>query len=603
MPKQSPEPSVPWQREFTHLAMTRRRLLGRAVAAGGALAAATRGASTLAAPGVSSAIDQRAQSAGALRIFYPNFPVLDPQVVTNGMWFAAAALLEGLVTLGPSGTEAVPAAAEKWDVSADGKTYTFTLRSDAVWSNGEPVTAQDFEWTYKRLLTPQGAGTGVTLGANSYQPILRIVGAVDYQSGILTDWSKVGIKATSAQQLEFQLENPNAEFPLLLVHPSMLPMNPKAVEAKPKDWQLPGNWVGNGPFSPTAWTVNTSMTITANDKYRDHANVGLKTVQARLYEGVLDTAAVSYESGEVDIVGLPLADLIRYEADPTLSKQVMSVTGGTVAYLAVLRSKNPILENVKVRQALAMGLDREAIAKTSPATKPGAQLVPDSLKGWDKADNIPFNPDQAKKLLGDAGYPDGKGFPEMKILCSSTNPQMEAMADIWGKTLNIKVKLDVVEAGVYVERRWQVQEENYIGFYFGTYGSTPTWSTWAANLWGPEFTQQFSMKAADWAAYQKIQNDTSLKPAEKTKQLDDYLAAHASKEAISYGDTVDKAFQSTDPAEQQSLLRQAAKIRQETYLFIPVLYIGNFYAVKPTVKGIHLLPGGLPYYFKSITNG
>ncbi len=561
------------------------------------------GASALAAPGFTGAIGQRAQSAGALRIFYPNFPVLDPQVVTNGMWFAAAALLEGLVTLGPSGTEAVPAAAEKWDVSADGKTYTFTLRSGATWSNGDPVTAQDFEWTYRRLLTPQGGGTGVTLGANSYQSILRIVGAVDYQSGILTDWSKVGIKATSAQQLDIQLENPNAEFPLLLVHPSMLPMSPKLVEAKPKDWQLPENWVGNGPFSPTAWTVNTSITLAANETYWDHANVGLKSVQARLYEGVLDTAAVSYESGEVDIVSLPLADLIRYQADPTLSKQVVSVSGGTVAYLAVLRSKNPILEDVKVRQALALGLDREAIAKTSPATKPGAQLVPDSLKGWDQADNIPFDPDQAKQLLSDAGYPDGKGFPELKILCTSTNPQMEALADIWGKTLNIKVKLDVVETGVYVERRWQVQDENTVGFYFGTYGSTPTWSTWAANLWGPQFTQQFSMKAADWAAYQKIQNDSSLKPAEQTKQLEDYLAAHASKEAITYGDTVNKAFQSADPAEQQSLLRQAAKIRQETYLFIPVLFIGSFYAVKPTVKGINLLPGGLAYYFKSITNG
>ena len=154
----------------------------------------------------------------------------------------------------------------------------------------------------------------------------------------------------------------------------------------------------------------------------------------------------------------------------------------------------------------------QTIAGVNPATRPGAQLVPDSLAGWSTDDNIPADVEQAKQILADAGYPERRGLPgaEDPVRRHATNVQLEALADTWQKNLGIKVALDMQEAGVYVERRWAVQEEDYIGFYFGTFGSTPTWSTWAANLWGPQFIQEFSLVSADWAEYQAIQANQDL---------------------------------------------------------------------------------------------
>jgi oligopeptide transport system substrate-binding protein len=581
--------------------LTRRTLLGSAAAAG---AATTLGMArpAWAAPGFRNrAREANAQDGAVFRMFYPNFPTLDPQIVTNGMWFDAEGLLEGLVQLGVAGTEAVPAAAESWVASEDGLTYTFTLR-ETIWSNGDPVTAQDFVWTYTRLLTAQGSAAGVTLGANSYQPILQIVGAVDHLNGVITDFNEVGIKALDDKTLEFSLLTANAEFPILLTHPSMLPLHPASVEAT-DDWILPENWVGNGAFVPTEWTVNTNIVLAPNASYWDAANVTLAGIDVQLYEGENTQAAAAYESGEVDLVTLSIADLSRYQADPALAEELAAAEGGSVGYLATLRSKNPILEDTNIRKALALSIDRETIASVNPATRPGPQLCPDSLAGWSEEDSIPYDLEQAKQILADAGYPDGEGFPELKILFggSQTNVQLEALADTWQQNLGITVALDMQEPGVYVERRWAVQEEDYIGFYFGTFGSTPTWSTWAANLWGPQFIQEFSLKSADWAEYQAIQADQDMPPAEKSAALADIRATRSSEGALAFGAAVEEAFTIPDPAGQQAALQDAAVVRQETYLIIPIYYGDLYYAIKPTVGGVDLIPGGLHFYYKSIT--
>ena len=520
------------------------------------------------------------------------------------MWFASEGLLEGLVTLSSTGTEAIPAAAKSWDVSKDGRTYTFTLR-DAKWSNGDPVSAKDFEWTYERLLTASGGSTGVTTGANPYQPILRITGAVDHLNGVISDWAKVGIKAVDDKTLEFKLDSANAEFPIMLTHPSMLPLHPKSVAAS-DDWIQPANFIGNGPFVPTEWTVNAKIVLAPNKNYWDVANVKLAGVEAMLMEGVNTQASTAYESGEVDIVALPLADLLRFQADPELSKDLHVESNRSVGYLATLRSKNPLLEDVNIRKALSLSLDRQTVALSNPTTRPGPQLVPDSLKGWNASTSTPDDVDQAKQILADAGYPDGKGFPEIKILFggTQTNVQIEALADTWQKRLGIKVKLDMQEAGVYVERRWAVQEADYVGFYFGTYGSEPTWSSWAANLWGPQFIEEFSLKSADWAAYQSIQNDQTLKPADKAAQLMEMRDTKSSEGALAYAAKVDEAFTLADPDQQRTRLQDAAVIRQETYLIIPVFYGDQYYAIKPTVSGVDLIPGErLTYYKPIVKNG
>jgi ABC-type transport system substrate-binding protein len=588
------------QRELRDHAMTRRRLLRHTAVSSAAVAAGSLANIASASPDAGSRPSRAAaQDPGVFSIYATNFADLDPQLITDGMWFVGTSLLEGLVLADEAGSAPIPGAAEEWTVSDDGLTYSFTMREGAKWSNGDPVTANDFEWTYQRLLTP-GAQTGVTKGAKSYQPILGIAGAEAFLAGTTTDWAEVGIKTTEEKTLEITLENPNAEFLLLMTHPSMLGLWP-GIEEIGNDWALPENWVGNGPFIPTEWVMNATLKLAPNENYWDAANVFLPTVEVQLVTGTNDTAAVAYESGEVDAISMPAAELVRYQADPELSKQLHSIGGASVWYLAVLRSKNPVMEDVRVRQALALSIDRETLAQTNPAVRPGTQLVPDSVPGWDASFDVTYDPDKAKQLLADAGFPDGEGFPELTILRGGSSSVLEeALIDLMSKTLNITVKLDVVEAGTYVERRWQVQEEDYAGYYFGSYGSPPAWSAWAANLWGPQFTEEFSLPAEVFAEYSAIQNNPDLDPIERDKQLAAIRQESASEGAKAYTAKAEEAAQNADPEEQIALYKEAARLRQDTYLFVPLVWSDQYWAVKPYIENFHLHPGGRAYYLRGV---
>src|SRR5699024_3438846 len=150
-----------------------------------------------------------------------------------------------------------PALPESWDVSEDELTYTFHLR-EANWSNGDPISADDAVWSFQRLLSPTGAGSGYTTGASSYLPSAQIKGAADYQSGALDSWDDVGISAPDESTVVIELEDPNPDLLLNMTHYSMSVLHPATVEAEPQDWTLPENWVGNGPYVLTNWVPNST---------------------------------------------------------------------------------------------------------------------------------------------------------------------------------------------------------------------------------------------------------------------------------------------------------------------------------------------------------
>ncbi|MGH3728304.1 MAG: peptide ABC transporter substrate-binding protein [Micromonosporaceae bacterium] len=544
--------------------------------------------------------DAEGDGGGSITVQTTNFPILDPQVVTNGMWASAQGLLEGLVLQNKEGTDVVPGVAEKWQASEDGLTYTFQLREDAQWSNGDSVTAQDFEWTYKRMLTP-GKGAGVTLGANSFQPGLGIAGAADHMGGALKDWSEVGIKATGERELTFTLAARNPDFLMGLTHPSMLPLHPDTVEKHPKDWQTPKHWVGNGPFNLDGWVKNSRMTLTRNKHYWDPENVHLDTVNIRLIEGDLPT--VGYENGEVDITMLNTEDVIRFDADAELKNAVRKTSPNVVAYLALLRSQNKALQDPQVREALSVGLDREKVAKNIPGAEPGPSLLPGSLPGWDAKVATETDIARAKELLADAGYPNGKGLPEIKImsgLAGTSTPAIDAIVDIWQEELGVKVKADTLEAGVYVEKRWQVHPDDYAGFYYGTFSGNVTWPYYAGVLWGPQFLAEFSLPPDVWARYQKIQNDKKLDPAKMNAQLAALRDKHASPEAKKYGELVTEANAAETAEEQVRLYQEAELARSSSHLILPVSWNSTMYAVRSSLEGVNLRPTLDGYYFKGI---
>ncbi|GAB3753540.1 peptide ABC transporter substrate-binding protein [Microlunatus parietis] len=568
----------------------------------GALGIAATGTWSLTGCNIFGSQPQQQEGAKTLRIAYTTVETVDPQVITNGMWILTRGILEGLVTQTETGDSVNPATAESWEISDDNLTYTFKLRENAKWSNGDPVTAHDFEATYKRLFTPSGASAGgTTLGANSYQASTGIKGAVEFLSGALTDWSQVGVKATGDKELVITLANPNPDLLPALSHPSLLPLHMKTVEEKPDDWQKPPNFITNGPYAVTNWVMNSTLDLVPNENYWDRGQVFYDNIQVQLIEATASgTQTVPYENNETDIVGIPDVDVQRFQKDPELSKHLKVVENYSVAYLAKLRSENPALEDIRVRQALSMAMSRDTLAGVVTGAKAGQTLVPGRVKGWDDSFALGEDIEQAKRLLAEAGYPDGKGLPEIRILAGVDSPIVAALADVWQKNLGIKVRPDIVESGVYVERRWQVQKGDYIGFYFGTFAGLPTWPTYTGSLWSPIDVQKFSLPSASWAQYQKIEQDKELDAGTKNKQLAALLKEKSSPGSREMADLVAKGYSEPDDAKRLAIFKEAAGVREQESLYIPVLWLSVYFAVRPTIEGIVMRAYPDYFYLKGL---
>ena len=254
----------------------------------------------------SSGANHAAISDGAqeLTYQYTAFSQLDPQRVSDGAPIAGQDLLEGMVTPDAAGTGVLPATADRWTVSPDGTVYTFHIRSDARWSDGTPVTAQDFAWTYKRLLTPSTSALDNLYGSSSYQTSLGIRNAVKFQLGKVTDWSQVGVKALDPSHLRITLEQPNASFLQGMAYTSMVPLPEKNLDRFPFAWQTAAHWVGNGPFVMSSWTPNSSMVLVPNERYWDRKDVHLKRVNISMAQLSDAQVRARYRNKTVDIAAL-----------------------------------------------------------------------------------------------------------------------------------------------------------------------------------------------------------------------------------------------------------------------------------------------------------
>lgn len=394
---------------------------------------------------------------------------LDPRKST-GMPEAKieANLFEGLMTHGKDGT-ITAGVAEKWNVSQDGKVYTFTIRANAKWSNGDPVTAHDFEYTWKKTLDPNFA-------SKYAQQLYFISGAEEYNCG-KGSVSAVGVKAIDDKTLQVTLAQPTPFFLSVLAHHAYYPVNKKVDESNPKWMVDPKTFVGNGPFMMKSWTHNSKIETVKNPNYWDAANVKMEQLDFLLTDNNA-TALSMYDSGQADYVdALAPADLQRLLKEGTL-KTAPYLTNN---YYAFNTTKAPF-DNVKVRKAFSLAVDREAIVKNlnngSVAAygfvPPG---VPDAEKGSDfrkTGGNLIKNADvaEAKKLLAEAGYPDGKGLPPITLIYNTNEVHKavaEAIQEMWKKNLGVSVELQNQEWKVFLQNRktgnYQIARHGWVGDY------------------------------------------------------------------------------------------------------------------------------------------
>ena len=380
---------------------------------------------------------------------------LDPHIVTGVTEdHILRALLEGLVSEDPVDLHPVPGVAERWDISPDGKIYTFHLRANAKWSNGDPVTATDFIRSYKRALTPELA--------NEYDYMFfYVVNAENFQKKKITNFDEVGFKAIDDRTLQITLNNATSYFLSLLNHHSWFPVHIPTVEKfgnpyqRGNRWTRPENYVSNGPFVLSEWKVNTVIAVKKNPLYWDANTVKLQGIRFYPIER-LDTEERAFRSGQVHkTYKIPLTKIAYHkEHNPDLLKQAPYL--GT--YFYSLNVTNAAFRDKRVRQALAMSIDREAIVKT--VTRGGEiaaySFTPPNTIGYTAEAKITYDIQRAKKLMAEAGYPDGKGFPKTELLYNTLESHKiiaEALQQMWKNNLGIDITLRNEEWKVYLDSK------------------------------------------------------------------------------------------------------------------------------------------------------
>ena len=408
---------------------------------------------------------------------------LDPQIVTGVTeHHLIMALQEGLVIEDPQDLHPIPGVAEKWDISADGKVYTFHLRQNAKWSNGQPVTAQDFLAAYRRILTP-------SLASQYAYMHFVVKNAEAFNQGKLKDFSQVGFAAPDDFTFIITLESATPYLLSLMCHVSWFPVHVPTVAkfgdpyqritmradgkggAQGNQWTRPGNYVGNGPFVLAEWKENEVIIVKRSPTYWDAANVKLDAIHFHAIVSQ-ETEEREFRAGNLHITEtLPPAKIDVYKKH---HPELLKIDPYLGVYFYRINVTQPPLNDKRVRRALCMALDREAIVKyvTRGGQLPANSLVPPNTAGYNGTARVPSDLAAAQKLLAEAGYPGGKGLPPIEILYNTQESHKtiaEAIQQMWKKELGVDARLQNQEWKVYLDSQktmnYQVCRAGWIGDY------------------------------------------------------------------------------------------------------------------------------------------
>ncbi len=371
---------------------------------------------------------------------------LDPALITGQPEMRVAdALFEGLTSF-DAAAKPIPGVAERWEISPDGRVYTFYLRPDACWSNGDPVTAGDFVRSWRRVLDP-------VTGSEYASQLYHLRNGRAFNQGELPDFFQVGVRALDPLTLEVTLENPTPYFLDLCALVTLLPVHAATLERFPDDWTKPGKLVCNGAYVLSDWRINDRIRLVKNPRYWNREKVALRSVDV-LPISKANTAFNFYASGQADLLmdkGLvpnQLLDELKkrpdFHADPFLG-----------VYFLRFNCTRPPFNDPRVRRAFALVIDKRLLVEkiTRAGEKPADSLTPPGTGGYEPPTGLARDPDQARSLLAEAGYPAGKGLPRISYLYSEGElneglaVEMQAM---FRRELGVEIDLQRQEWKVYL---------------------------------------------------------------------------------------------------------------------------------------------------------
>ena len=396
-------------------------------------------------------------------------------------------LMDGLMENDPNDqSKQLPGLADRWEHNEDYSVWKFHLRDNAKWSNGDLVTAQDFLFSYKRILT-------ATLGAPYIDALYILKGARDYAAGKITDFNEVGVKALDDRDLQFELIGPTPYFLSAILHTAWFPVHPATIlkfgkmDERDTKWTRPGNYVGTGPFILKTWKENDVIELVRNPFYWDAANVKLNGINFYSIENY-DTQERAFQAGQLHKTQELSLDKIPYYRRE--HPELIRIDPYEGAYFYRINVKRKPFDNPKVRLALNLAIDRESIVKniTRGKQKPATGYVPPGMGDYEPLDVIHYDPDQARRLLAEAGYPNGNGFPKFNILINTSQSHRtvaEAIQQMWKQELNIDVGIENQEWKVYLDSQnslnYDVSRSGWIGDFMDPVTFLSVWRTGDGN--------------------------------------------------------------------------------------------------------------------------
>lgn len=399
---------------------------------------------------------------------------IDPHIVTGvPEHHILISLCEGLTIPNPNpkGSDGyIPGTAESWSISDDGKEYIFKLNKNAKWSNGDPVTADDFVWSWKRILT-------ASLGSQYPDMLYYLVGAYEYHNGQIDNFDKVGVKALDTHTLKVNLKNPTPFFIGLLSHYSTWPVHKETVlkhgdiDDRNGEWTRPGNFVCNGPFQLKTWELNNKIVVEKNPHYYDASMVRLNEIHYYPVSNVM-TEDRMFRAGQLHLTSsMPTQKCPIYIEEKNPNLKIDPYMG---TYFYRINTENETLSDVRVRKALAYSIDRQLLVDkvTQCGQIPAYSFTPPGSNGYQPSTEIPYDPVLAKQLLAEAGYSSDNPFPKLEILFNTNEGHRKvalAIQQMWQNELGIEVELVNQDWKVYLSREmvgdFQISRAGWIGDY------------------------------------------------------------------------------------------------------------------------------------------
>ncbi len=482
---------------------------------------------------------------------------LDPQLASGTPeHHIFHALFEGLIAPLPENPDGDgPGAATSW-THEQFTTWTFKLQPQGRWSDGTPLTTTDFLYAYQRMLTTQ-------LGADYANMLYPMLNAEEYHTGKIADFAQVGVKALDPLTLQITLKGPAPYLPSMLKHYSWFPMPRHAIEKfgrmtdRNTRWTRPANMVCNGPFKLKSWEVNQSVVVERNPHYWDAATVTLNGIHF-LPISSDTTEERAFLDGQLHVtLTAPLAKIPGYRESNSPFFHTDPLLG---VYMYRCNVTKKPFDNPLVRRALALAIDRESITRNilRAGQKPATGLTPPGCTpAYQTPDIMRFNPAEARKLLAEAGYPDGKGFPPFDILINTSESHRtiaEAVQAMWKQHLNIPAGVLNQDWGVYLESQrkfdYQIARFAWVGDYLDPSTFLAIWQTGDGN------------------------NNTGW----------------SSKR---YDDLIKQSFREGDAAKRLQILNEAETLLLSEAPMLPVYWYTHSYLMRPEVKG--LLPSLLEH--------